>query len=119
MTEDQECVYHLGAHLCLPIIVSNWDEPAARKRRPSDTPSSEKHEKPSDDSRSCSISGSSTTTTKWITGFSDYVDGVWRSMTGEMRRKVRDACVEVLRRTDDEELENVFRNCDEDARFLD
>ncbi|KAK3068700.1 hypothetical protein LTR53_013508 [Teratosphaeriaceae sp. CCFEE 6253] len=67
------------------------------------------------------------------TGFADVADALWSRMTGVMRERLREACVEVLRRTEDEEDgrggdgekgglafgEERWGEWDEDARLLD
>ncbi|KAK5111056.1 hypothetical protein LTR62_005431 [Meristemomyces frigidus] len=58
------------------------------------------------------------------TALAEFADSLWEKMSEGLRRKVREACREVLRRMEDpEEEEKVawgFRDGgDEDARFLD
>ncbi|KAI7351866.1 hypothetical protein KC320_g4762 [Hortaea werneckii] len=54
------------------------------------------------------------------TGFNDFVDSLWSHMTNGMKSKLREACVEVLRRTEDpSEEEKLWGVWDEDARMLD
>lgn len=58
----------------------------------------------------------------WTTGFSDFADEMWAKMTQGMKQKLREACVEVLRKT--EEADGTGEECmswqyDDDARFLD
>jgi hypothetical protein len=57
----------------------------------------------------------------WATGFSDFADDLWAKMTQGMKEKLREACVEVLRKTEDvAESGNVGAwQYDDDARFLD
>ena len=61
----------------------------------------------------------------WTTGFSDFADEMWAKMTQGMKQKLREACVEVLRKTEEEEAEGSRAECvsswqyDDDARFLD
>lgn len=61
----------------------------------------------------------------WTTGFSDFADEMWAKMTQGMKQKLREACVEVLRKTEEEEVEGSRAECvsswqyDDDARFLD
>ncbi|KJY01561.1 hypothetical protein TI39_contig287g00029 [Zymoseptoria brevis] len=52
-------------------------------------------------------------------GLADSIDDLWDQMTSAMRAKVREACYEVLRRTDGpKEIGHDF-DYDNDARFLD
>jgi hypothetical protein len=55
----------------------------------------------------------------WTTGFSDFADEMWAKMTQGMKQKLREACVEVLRKTDKAEEEHMSWQYDDDARFLD
>lgn len=58
----------------------------------------------------------------WITGFSDFADEMFAKMTQSMKQKLREACVEVLRKTeeaDGSQAECMSLQYDDDARFLD
>lgn len=57
----------------------------------------------------------------WSTGFSDFADEMWAKMTQGMRQKLRETCVEVLRKTeaDGSQAECMSWQYDDDARFLD
>lgn len=58
----------------------------------------------------------------WTTGFSDFADEMWAKMTQGMKQKLREACVEVLRKTeeaDGSQAECMSWQYDDDARFLD
>ena len=56
----------------------------------------------------------------WTTGFSDFADEMWAKMTQGMKQKLCEACVEVLRKTEEaEEGEHMSWQYDDDARFLD
>jgi len=58
----------------------------------------------------------------WTTGFSDFADEMWAKMTQGMKQKLREACVEVLRKTEEadrERAECMSWQYDDDARFLD
>ena len=58
----------------------------------------------------------------WTTGFSDFADEMWSKMTQGMKQKLREACVEVLRKTEEAEgtrAEHMSWQYDDDARFLD
>lgn len=66
-----------------------------------------------------STKGSTATQQHWSTGFSDFADELWAKMTQGMKQKLRDACVEVLRKTEESEPEQMSWQYDDDARFLD
>lgn len=54
----------------------------------------------------------------WSTGFNIFVDDIWSKMSGAAKGAVRDACVEVLRRTETEQvIERSWE--DNDAHLLD
>jgi len=58
----------------------------------------------------------------WATGFSDFADEMWAKMTQGMKQKLREACVEVLKKTEDSDggqTEHLSWQYDDDARFLD
>ena len=57
----------------------------------------------------------------WTTGFSDFADEMWAKMMQGMKQKLREACVEVLRKTEgaEEDSEHMSWQYDDDARFLD
>ncbi|RMY16473.1 hypothetical protein D0867_06499 [Hortaea werneckii] len=116
----------------LPIIVSDYDAlvdskpPSTTKpSRPridvqsnlalsSSSPSSSLKSAPSDNSSSLASQQN------WSTGFNDFVDSLWSHMTNGVKSKLREACVEVLRRTEDpSEEEKLWGVWDEDARMLD
>ena len=100
----------------LPIIISDYDDTLAAKdttvrQNPSKT-----------DSNTTPASSASSTTNSPVQqnvalGFADFADELWSRMTHGMKSKLREACVEVLKRTEDaDEAENIW---DEDARLLD
>lgn len=96
----------------LPIIVSDYDDLTNNKN----SPGTSQHD------RHSSTSSTSTTTTSeqnWSTGFSDFADDLWAKMTTGMKKKLREACVEVLRKTEEAEPERMSWQYDDDARFLD
>lgn len=105
----------------LPIIVSDYDaltsNPASNSNlahaEPSAPPTTRQPSTPS-------ITSSTTTQQNWSTGFSDFADELWARMTQGMKQKLRDACVEVLRKTEEaESTEQMSWQYDDDARFLD
>ncbi|KAK5129386.1 hypothetical protein LTR08_003546 [Meristemomyces frigidus] len=103
----------------LPIIISDYDAILAAKntsleRKPSAT-----------ESNIAPASSTSSTTNSPVEqnvtlGFADFADELWSRMTHGMKTKLREACVEVLKRTEDnDEEEKTAWVWDEDARFLD
>lgn len=97
----------------LPIIVSDYDALTTNNNNTSSgTLQHDRH-----------VSTSSTSTTaseqNWSTGFSDFADDLWAKMTTGMKKKLREACVEVLRKTEEVEMEGMSWQYDDDARFLD
>ena len=104
----------------LPIIISDYDAINSNKRRASEATTGE-------DSRSACITtatddavSSTASHQKWNTGFSDFADDLWSRMTTGMKQKLREACVEVLKRTDDNtHEESTSWQFDDDARLLD
>ncbi|KAI7163606.1 hypothetical protein KC349_g1250 [Hortaea werneckii] len=115
----------------LPIIVSDYDALVDSK-----PPSTTKTSRPQIDVQSNLASSSSLSPSlnppssnkdsslaskqNWSTGFNDFVDSLWSHMTKGMKSKLREACVEVLRRTEDpSEEEKLWGVWDEDARMLD
>ncbi len=114
MANNIECIYLLNDCITLPITISDWDAPNTQIHSSPETAEREiaqanKHQ----------ASASTYSQFSWKTGFSDYVDDLWKAMTEEMKRKLREACVEVLRRTDEAGDERIFEQVDDDARLLD
>ncbi|KAI7277888.1 hypothetical protein KC345_g6345 [Hortaea werneckii] len=115
----------------LPIIVSDYDalvdSKPHSKAKPTlprvdvqssstSSPSPSPASNPSPSDKSSSIASQQ----NWSTGFNDFVDSLWSHMTNGMKSKLREACVEVLRRTEDpSEEEKLWGVWDEDARMLD
>ncbi|GAB7328115.1 hypothetical protein MBLNU13_g00151t1 [Cladosporium sp. NU13] len=116
----------------LPIIISDFD--ALSNNNKNNNASSQSPQSPSSTDHQSSSSSTvshaySTTGTaspmqqNWTTGFSDFADEMWAKMTQGMKQKLREACVEVLRKT--EEADGPQAECmsswqyDDDARFLD
>ena len=132
MANENECnnIIIFNELLSLPIIISDWDVIAENKRRASVSKATKSSEHTSagadsnssinDSDRHCS-SDSVVPKHKWSTGFSDYVDDVWSRMTTGAKLKLREACFEVLRRTDgSNETEKMeWQFLDDDARMLD
>ena len=113
----------------LPIIISDYDALLKPSDTPTSTSASQHQRKPSIPnitassltvSSSAASVTSSASTQRWGTGFSEYADELWSRMTSGMKQKLKDACVEVLKRIDDpSEEERVAWVFDDDARFLD
>jgi hypothetical protein len=118
----------------LPIIISDFDD--LPQNNISNASSSQPAQPPTPTSTHESSTASvisqaySTTGTvsamqqNWTTGFSDFADEMWAKMTKGMKQKLREACVEVLRKTEEADGEQERAECmswqyDDDARFLD
>lgn len=107
---------YLNDLVSLPIIITDFDIQGVESKKsddssPAQTPSSESNTTAGDAS-----------VQKWATGFNDFADEVWKSMTAAMRSKLRDAAVEVLKRTDDTKFGargELWGEWDDDARLLD
>ena len=97
----------------LPIIITDYDFDS-NKSSPSTT---------STQSSSSAASTVSPAEQNQITGFSEVADGLWAKMTQGMKKKLRDACIDVLKKTDDAESRRIEEGLDwqydDDARFLD
>lgn len=117
----------------LPIIISDFDaltnsnnnassQPA---QSPTPTPNSQSSTAAAAISQAHSNNTVSAMQQNWTAGFSDFADEMWAKMTQGMKQKLREACVEVLRKTEEEEAEGSRAECvsswqyDDDARFLD
>lgn len=105
----------------LPIIVTDYDA-ILTKTSATTTHSSSPNARSS--SANTIQTASSTTHSPILqnfqTGFTDFADDWWSRMNNGMKQKLRAACVEVLKRTDDPiEEEKMGWVFDEDARFLD
>ena len=114
----------------LPIIISDFDALSSPNTnttspQPSQSPTSPTSTTSPQSSTAAAISQAYTNTTNsalqqnWTTGFSDFADEMWAKMTQGMKQKLREACVEVLRKTEDVEPEHMSWQYDDDARFLD
>lgn len=105
----------------LPIIVSDYDALTVNSTSNSNLAHAEQSAPPTTRQTSTpSITSSTTTQQNWSTGFSDFADELWAKMTQGMKQKLRDACVEVLRKTEEaESTEHMSWQYDDDARFLD
>lgn len=113
----------------LPIIISDYDAitstssstPTADSNSSIDTaqPSAGESTASSTYSQAYSSGTVSAMQQNWNTGFSDFADDLWAKMTQGMKQKLREACVEVLKKTEDAEPEHMSWQYDDDARFLD
>jgi hypothetical protein len=110
----------LNDFVSLPIIISDYDATVANERRESGSISKESIT--AADSTTTSESNSSAAPkAKWNTGFSEFADDLWSRMTGGMKQKLREACIEVLKRTDDAKEQHGDRwdDHDDNAKLLD
>jgi hypothetical protein len=113
----------------LPIIISDFDAlpntnnntSSQQQTQPPTTPTSGQSSTAPSINQPYSTSGTvSAMQQNWTTGFSDFADEMWAKMTQGMKQKLREACVEVLRKTEGpEEEEQLSWQYDDDARFLD
>ena len=113
----------------LPIIISDFDALANDNAspQPSQSTSPTPQERQSSPSPAVSHAYSTAGTASpmqqnWATGFSDFADEMWAKMTQGMKQKLREACVEVLKKTEEAEgsqAEHMGWQYDDDARFLD
>ena len=103
----------LNDFVTLPIIISDYDA-AAEDEQQSSRPSTS-------NSSTTSPSSDASGTPQWATGFNVFTDKLWEKMTLEVKEKLRQACVEVLKRTDaaEDSRTKVSWQYDDDARFLD
>ena len=111
--------FTMNEFVCLPIIITDYSEPTPEERRSSNT-----------DTTTQTITNTTQSTEtqqhqhqQWTTGFTAFTDEMWSRMKGDVKQRLREACVEVLKRTDDapavSEAEKMAWRYDDDARFLD
>lgn len=117
MARSNSNAWILNDHVSLPIIISDWDADK-EPELPFTNPQSSSHNRESSIS-SIQSNSSTASTSKWSTGFGYYFDDLFGRMTDSMKRKLREAFVEVLRRTDGTNADQEWPLYDEDARFLD
>jgi hypothetical protein len=114
----------------LPIIISDYDALTTTSTATSTSSSNESNDtaqtSPNQStssstamSQTYSFGTASAMQQKWSTGFSDFADDLWAKMTQGMKQKLREACVEVLKKTEEAEPEHMSWQYDDDARFLD
>jgi hypothetical protein len=100
----------------LPIIIQDWDVAMENNRRASASTT----ETDTTSNATQSPSSAASATQRWTTGFGVVTDELWSRMTARMKQKLREACVEVLKRTDDNAAgDKMSWEYDDDARFLD
>lgn len=109
-SDRKDNTLYLNDLVSLPIIITDFDaESESGKKSDQQTPP-----------HCADSSASDASLQRWATGFNDFADEMWKSMTASMRAKLREAAVEVLRRTDDTKPGGeLWGDWDEDARFLD
>lgn len=140
---------HSNDFLSLPILISDYDALFALAPCPSASTSTTTSSSPTNPSTTTAPSSGpqpskatpsieeafADTAARWTTGFATFTDALFSRMTQGAKSKLREACVEVLRRTedaddDDDEGEQGCgvwgretgewgRGVDGDARFLD
>lgn len=102
----------------LPIVVTDYDK-LQQSESGGNTPSKEIQ---STSARPASASEAQEDDKVFIDEITDAAEDVWKRLSTAMKTKVREACIEVLRRTDDtnssEKPHDDFEY-DDDARFLD
>lgn len=118
----------------LPIIISDFDALPNSNNNASSQPAQSPTPTPNSQSSTAAAAISQAHPDNTVsamqqnrtTGFSDFADEMWAKMTRGMKQKLREACVEVLRKTEEEEAAEGSRaECvsswqyDDDARFLD
>jgi hypothetical protein len=111
----------------LPIIICDFDALTSTTHNDSTqsaqppTPTTGQSSPSSTVSHAYSANTVSAMQQNWATGFSDFADEMWAKMTQGMKQKLREACVEVLKKTEDSDgqTEHLSWQYDDDARFLD
>lgn len=111
----------LNDFVSLPIIISDRDARSTESESSTSEPTSSAQTKRRDSFQSFRDPLSFSAQTNWSTGFGCYVDDIFSRMTDGMKQKVREACFEVLRRTDSRVDNGAGFGAayDEDARLLD
>ena len=99
--EREDSTLILNDFVTLPIIISDYDATLANRRHASTSTieTSLGALEPN------TISSQSTARPKWTTGFFDFAEDLWSRMSGGMKARLREACVEVLKRTEDSKCE--------------
>lgn len=93
----------------LAIIVTDWDSLYTKEIGSPSTTSPKMRSSPTIPSMEQSSE----------TGISDIVDEIWNLMSSTLRSKLREACIGVLRRTDNVDANEGCYWLDDDARLLD
>lgn len=114
----------------LPIIISDYDALLTPGNSSASTHTAHQETSPHQQTRNANPSfqgtwssqgtgnGAQETTQRWKTGFTEFTDTLWSKMTSNTKQKLREACVEVLRRTEDEKPDMDWE-VDDDAWYLD
>lgn len=121
-----ESALSLNDLVCLPIIITDFDAEGTTTSGSDKKTDETGATPPQAASSDTNCRAGEVTFRKWSTGFNGFADEIWKSMTATMRSKLREAAVEVLKRTDDTKSgaggsldEGLWGRWDEDARFLD
>lgn len=101
--------------ISLPIVISDYDAICESKKRVH-VPTAEIERSRSnasnarrDDSKELEKSA----------GFTESVEDIWNRISDATKQKIREACMEVLRRTEQSQSDDQAFQYDDDARFLD
>ncbi|GAB7364927.1 hypothetical protein MBLNU230_g5715t1 [Neophaeotheca triangularis] len=110
--------------LGLPIIITDDDAISTRSTNTTTSASPQQTSPQQASTPASSQSSSSTSSQTWQADLTTLADGLWNAITNTVKQKLRAACAEVLRRTDDPEgrewkVGGGKWGLDEDARFLD
>ena len=119
--QEEDSTLMLNDFVSLPIIISDYDAVQITSQQTVYSTVSRSTTAPA---TKCPSDGSSDSAprARWHTGFSDFADALYSRMSGSMRAKLREACVEVLRRTDDStpnSSEARWGDRDDNTRLLD
>ncbi|OQN96761.1 hypothetical protein B0A48_17185 [Cryoendolithus antarcticus] len=114
----------------LPVVISDWDAMTTASTPPSVRQQHSRQSSRASTSSTTSVTSPSSTANnivaqgqQWSTGFNSFTEDLWSRMTSGMKKKLREAAVEVLKKTDEHCPEAVGERMewmyDGDARFLD
>ncbi|CAK3997589.1 Hypothetical predicted protein [Lecanosticta acicola] len=105
----------------LPIIISDYDAIAeTRKHIQLPTAGIERSHNAASPTTSSSSNTDRDKDADKQTGFSESVEEIWARISDATKRKIREAAIEVLRRTEQSRIdEKMAFQYDDDARFLD
>ncbi|KAK3690803.1 hypothetical protein LTR37_018977 [Vermiconidia calcicola] len=120
MDNSQSSTLVLNTLVSLPIIISDYDADLAEARRASGASIAPGESSPAMSPATSGTTSSPSSPSQADTGFTSFTDELWSRMTTNMKHKLREACVEMLKRTDESgQEEKMSRRYDDDARFLD